>query len=694
MQCRARRRYQRARLLLYVTPSPPRAVIDMHTAFIRALLDTIDAGAIAVDRNGNVVLWNDAATSVVGLGSVHVAAGRALDLGFFLPDGETPCPAEQLPVYRVLGGEQFRRAAYFIRTTAIPSGAHARVSGTPIRDDDGSVGGGILVFGCGAHAAADRDVPTTESRRPGPDAGSAGILMSVLAEEMRQRRNLEEASRQLFDRNPRPMWIFDIETLRFLAVNEAAVQHYGYSRPEFLSMTIRDIRPAEDVHAVEVSVASSGPGIQTAQRWRHRKKDGTVIQVEVNRHEVTFGDRAARLILVEDVTDRESLHQQLLQAQKMEAVGQLAGGVAHDFNNLLTAIISFTQFAQEGLPPAHPSHEDLAEVVRASHRAVDLTRQLLAFSRRHISQPKVMDLNELVLTMDKLLRRLLGEDVELVTRPAAGLWRTRIDPSHLEQVIVNLAVNARDAMPAGGKLTIETANVVLGADYLASHPEGVGGEHVMIAVTDNGSGIPPEIQRRIFEPFFTTKELGKGTGLGLSTCHGIVKQAGGTIAVYSEPGRGTTFKIHLPRTEARRSVIPRQAAVRPRAGTETILVAEDDAAVRASVVRALRGMAYNVLESASPAEALRIAASRREPIDLLVTDVVMPGIGGKQLADRIAVDHPETKVLYMSGYADHGVVRNGEIETGVAFLHKPFHPDTLAAKVRETLDGAPVPVEV
>ncbi|HWQ15764.1 MAG TPA: ATP-binding protein [Roseiflexaceae bacterium] len=390
-----------------------------------------------------------------------------------------------------------------------------------------------------------------------------------------------------------------------------------------------------------------------------------------------------------DITERKRLEAQLLQAQKMEGIGRLAGGVAHDFNNLLTAIIGNAQLALESLPADHEARAEVAEIAGAAFRASALTRQLLAFARRQIIEPHVIDLNQLVLGMDALLRRLIGEDIELVTMPGPALWSVRADPGQIEQVIVNMAVNARDAMPRGGKLTIETRNVALDQAYARQHLSVVPGSYVLLAVSDTGEGMDEQVRERIFEPFFTTKEQGRGTGLGLATCYGIVKQHGGYIWVYSEPGHGTSFKIYLPRADEPAEGLPH--AEEPRAalhGGETILLVEDEAAVRALAARVLRAQGYTVLEAAHPDEALAIAAVQPAgSIHLLLTDVVMPGMSGRALAEELLRRSPGIKALFISGYTDNAIVHHGRLDPGVAFLPKPFAPATLARRVREILDS-------
>jgi len=393
-------------------------------------------------------------------------------------------------------------------------------------------------------------------------------------------------------------------------------------------------------------------------------------------------------VLARDVTARRQLEDQLRQAQKMEAVGQLAGGIAHDFNNLLTAILGCTQLLLHATPPEDARREDVEEIKNAGLRAAELTRQLLAFSRRQVLAPKLLDMNSVVANMDKMLRRLIGEDVALVTELAADLGPVNADPGQLEQVLLNLAVNARDAMPQGGRLTIATANVVLTEEYAERHHRLPPGQYVLLAVSDTGVGMDEATQKHLFEPFFTTKEVGKGTGLGLATVYGIVKQSGGYIWVYSEPGHGTTVKVYLPRVAGAAEPLPAaEAAPELRRGTETVLLVEDAAPVRTLARKSLENCGYRVLDAADGRAALDLSAHHAGGIDILVTDVVMPGMSGRELAERLAPLRPGMRVLYTSGYTDDAMVHQGVLRSGVAFLQKPFVPESLARKVREVLDG-------
>jgi two-component system, cell cycle sensor histidine kinase and response regulator CckA len=400
------------------------------------------------------------------------------------------------------------------------------------------------------------------------------------------------------------------------------------------------------------------------------------------------GSLTGGVAVLRDVTQQRQLEQQLTQAQKMEAIGRLAGGVAHDFNNLLAVIQSYGDLIFHELPEDDPKREDLGQMLAASERAASLTRQLLAFSRMQIAQLRTLHLNEVVSNVEKMLRRIIGEDIELTTNLSPSLGRLKADPGQIEQIILNLTVNARDAMPDGGCLTIETANIELDASYAAAHTGITPGEFVMLAVTDTGTGMDAATQKRIFEPFFTTKELGKGTGLGLSTVYGIVYQSGGNLSVVSEVGRGTSFRIYFPRVDERRDVDPerRKTTIAPTSHA-TILLVEDDDAVRHVAARILRRSGYNVLETRRPADARNLCIERGTSIDLLLTDVVMPEISGPKLADELSQICPQLRVLFMSGYPQGAVAKGGSLGTDISYVEKPFTPASLLEKVREVIEA-------
>jgi len=526
-----------------------------------------------------------------------------------------------------------------------------------------------------------------------------------LETEVAERKSAEEALRDsegryrlLFESNPLPMWVYDLETLAFLAVNEAAERRYGYSSEEFLQMSITDIRPPEDVARLLSSLPASADGLSEGGTWRHRKKDGALIDVEITSYPLSFAGRRTELVLANDITERKHAEEalrrsesQLRQALKMEAVGKLAGGIAHDFNNLLTAITGQSEMCLRRLTPEDPIYGRIDEIKKAGDRAAVLTRQLLAFSRKQILQPEVIDLNHVVFEVSKMLQRLIGEDIDLLLGLGADIGSVKADPNQLEQVLMNLTVNARDAMPTGGKLTIETSNVQLNEAFAGRHLSVPPGDYVMLAVSDTGCGIDAATQARIFEPFFTTKEVGKGTGLGLATVYGIVKQSGGSLWVYSEVGQGTTFKIYLPCVEGpveKVKVVAKHGELA--AGVETVLLVEDESVVREMAMEILVECGYSVLEAKDGAEALQLARQHAGEIHLMLTDVVMPRMSGRDLAEQLAIFRPEVKVLYMSGYTDDAIVHHGVLDEGTAFIGKPFTMEALAKKVRETLDAVAV----
>ncbi len=499
-------------------------------------------------------------------------------------------------------------------------------------------------------------------------------------------RRSEEHYRLLFETNPQPMWVFDRESYAFLAVNEAAVQHYGWSREEFLRMTARDIRPPEDVPALEALVertfGPARPGV-----FRHLRKDGSIIEVETVGNPMPFNGRPAIMVLANDVTEQRRLEEQVRQVQRMEAVGRLAGGVAHDFNNLLTVISGYTEMLVKALQDRPADQRRAEEIQRAAGRATALTRQLLAFGRKQVMEPRVLELDKVVEGMLPMLARLLGEHVEVRVERASALGQVKADPGQIEQVVMNLAINARDAMPDGGTLVVELADVELAGGTGPDAPLHTG-PHVMLAVRDTGCGMDATTQARIFEPFFTTKEVGKGTGLGLATVYGIIQQSGGTIRVESEPGRGATFRIYLPRVVeeagAAQDAAPGRGAL---TGHETVLVVEDEPVVRALEQEVLSAHGYHVLVASSAHEALRAEQACLEPIALLITDVVMPGPSGRELAQEFVRRRPRARVLYVSGYANDAFVNRGLLQPGTWFLQKPFSPEGLAGRVREILDG-------
>jgi two-component system, cell cycle sensor histidine kinase and response regulator CckA len=474
--------------------------------------------------------------------------------------------------------------------------------------------------------------------------------------------------------------------------NAGAERVKGYKAEEIIGKHLSVFYEPSDAKdgRPEKTLALAAQTGRAEDEGRRVRKDGSIFWANVV--VAPIHDSAGVLLgfakVTHDLTERRSLEERLSQSQKMEAIGTLAGGVAHDFNNLLSVVISYSELLADGLKDGDPMRADLDEIKGAGWRGVALTRQLLAFSRQQVLQPKVVDLTEIVAGMETMLRRLIGEDVELTAIGPPTLDKINVDPGQMEQVIMNLAVNARDAMPRGGKLTIETAEIVLDETYASEHSGVKPGPHVMLVVSDTGIGMENATQARMFEPFFTTKEIGTGTGLGLATVFGIVRQSGGAISASSEPGKGTTFKVYFPvadRAMVARAPVP-SADRRSLRGSETILLVEDDEGVRIVTRTILRKYGYNVLEAHGVGDAFLLCDQDAATIHLLLTDVVMPRMSGRQLASKLITARPDLKVLYMSGYTDDAVVRHGILDATIALLQKPITPEALVRKVRDVLD--------
>ncbi|HEV3096842.1 MAG TPA: response regulator [Candidatus Dormibacteraeota bacterium] len=497
--------------------------------------------------------------------------------------------------------------------------------------------------------------------------------------------------RNLFRVHPEPMWVFNIDTLRFLEVNDAAVLRYGYSHDEFLAMTIAEIYPPEELPAI--LAATREPAALNSISGVHVVKGGAQIEVQVSTRDVGKG---SRYVMAQDVTEKKKYQQHLAQAQRMESLGQLAGGVAHDFNNLLGVIINFSWFVKANLTAEiesgngerlRPVLKDMERIERAAENAARLTQQLLAFARVDVAQPRPMDLNVVVAELAPLLRRTIGEHIELLAEPGTALWPVMIDSGQVSQVLTNLAVNSRDAMPKGGKLTIDVENVDVDVAYVAAHMTLKPGRYVRLRVSDTGAGMDKQTLEHAFEPFFTTKPRGQGTGLGLATIYGIVTQAGGSIEVYSEPGLGTRVSVLLPATDQAVTADDVTLDAPVSRAVETVLVVEDSDDLREVVDRILTKSGYQVIVATGGAEALEASRKFTGHIDLLLTDVVMPHMLGNELAPQLIEARPDLRVLYMSGFAQPALAANGKLQPGVTLLDKPFNEPTLLARVREVLEA-------
>lgn len=508
-------------------------------------------------------------------------------------------------------------------------------------------------------------------------------------------RESEERFRLTFQTNPDAINITRLEDGLYVDVNDGFTRLTGYAREDVVGQTSVAIKIWNDpADRQELIRGLQKQGYYENLEARFRRKDGSIVYGLMSARVIPLQGTPHIISITRDITERKQaeearlkLEEQLRQAQKMESVGRLAGGVAHDFNNLLTVIQGHTMMMHDQIPAGHAFLEPLEAIQHAGERAAALTRQLLAFSRKQILAPRRLDLNHVVTNLRKMLERLIGEDIALSTLLQPDLWPITADPGQLEQVIVNLAVNARDAMPTGGQLTIETKNVYVESHQVQTHPEITAGPYILLSVSDNGCGMDEHIRAHLFEPFFTTKEVGKGTGLGLAMVYGIVKQSGGDISAYSESGHGTTFKIYLPaHPNSDSSEVSPPIQLVSRGGHETILLVEDEEMVRDLVQETLQEKGYTILQARLGSEALTLARQHQNKIDLLVTDVVMPQMSGRELAGWLKLIYPGIKVLFMSGYTDDAVVRHGLLTAEVEFLAKPFLPNALAAKVREILD--------
>jgi two-component system cell cycle sensor histidine kinase/response regulator CckA len=635
----------------------------------RTLFQTTTFGIVSQDRDGKIVMANSAAERILGLGERQLFALTSDDPRWrAIHEDGSPSPGDGHPA-----------------TVALRTGKP--VSGVVMGVWNPVLGSHVWLL-----------VNAVPEFRPGE---SGPFRVWVTFEDITERKKteanvvrlnteLEEAlswQRQIFEGSRDAVFLSDEEG-RFAVVNRAATELTGFAREELLTMTIPDLHEEPDLGAFRAFHRRILAGERLLSAAPIRRKDGTKVAVEFNNSLIVIGGKRFMHTAARDVTERRNLEEQLRQAQKMDAIGQLAGGVAHDFNNLLTVISGNTELLLLNVGAEDPKRGALTDIRKASERAASLTRQLLAFSRRQVLDPRLVDVHDVIAGIEKMLRRLIGENVELASDLAADPSWVNVDPGQLDQVVMNLALNARDAMPRGGRITIRTRNLEPAEPMDLEETAGRRlGPKVAISISDTGAGIHPELKPRLFEPFFTTKEFGKGSGLGLATVHGIVKQSGGDISVESEPGRGATFTVILPSQPAPRLRGGSSTSLRalPR-GTETVLLVDDEDAVRRIVKITLESMGYRVIEARNGPEALEAARLHSETIHLVVTDVVMPEMSGRDLAERLTKDHPGVQILYMSGYTDDAVLRNGIVEPGVSFLQKPFSPLTLARKVREVLD--------
>jgi two-component system cell cycle sensor histidine kinase/response regulator CckA len=636
---------------------------------MRVILYSIGDAVIAANTEGLITHINPVAEQLTGW-SESEALGRPLKQVFHIINEETRAEVEN-PVERVLReGAVVGLANHTLLIARDGTERPVADIGAPIRGEKREISGVVLVF---------RD--QTEDR---------AAQRALQEEKAIAQRYLDIAGVMMLALDP---------SADVILINKKGCEILGYEKREILGKNWFDhfipLRVREEIKSVfsrviqgdaELNEFVENPvlcrsGGERLIAWHNtvvRDEDDRVVTILSSGEDITEHKR------IEE--ERASLEEQLRQSQKMEAIGRLAGGVAHDFNNLLTVISGHCELSLFSLAEGDPVRANIEEIKKASDRAAGLTHQLLAFSRKQIMEMKVLDLNEVLQRLDKMLRRIIGEDIELLVIPGEPIGLVKADPWQIEQVVMNLAVNARDAMPNGGKLTIATANVELDEAYSRKHLAVQPGRYVMLSVSDTGMGMTPEIMDRVLEPFFTTKEPGKGTGLGLSTVYGIVKQSGGNIWLYSEPGRGTTFKIYLPQADEALEGLKEETAGEVPRGDETILVVEDEETVRKLAVRILKKQGYKVLEASGGDEALLRCKEFEDSIHLILTDVVMPGMSGKKLVDRLQKIYPEIKVLYMSGYTDNAIHHHGVLDPGTNFIQKPFTIDGLARKMREVLD--------
>jgi len=620
-----------------------------------AIVESSTDAVIGKNLDGIITSWNLAAEKIFGYREEE-ALGRSISM--LLPPEQLE--EENRIMERIRRGERVETfETVRMRKDAVLIQIAATIS--PIRNADGQV------------------------------IGASKIARDITAAKHSEEalRTSENNYRLLFESNPTPIVLYERDTLAFLAVNEAAVRLYGCTREEFLKMTFNDIAIPEEVPGFVERLSQLTAEAGNSGIWRHRKKDGQLLEMEITSHAVVFDRKNAWLSLAIDVTERLNLEAQLRQSQKMESVGQLAGGIAHDFNNLLTVINGHAGLLL-ALPDLPQKIADpLKDISEAARRAAELTRQLLTFSRKNVLQPEIVELNEVVNNVSKMLRRIMGEDITLEVNPAPSLPAVKADLGMIEQIMLNLAVNSRDAMPRGGRLRIQTSSVIVDKAHVQQNPEASTGRYVCISFTDTGCGIAPENLPRIFEPFFTTKELDRGTGLGLATVYGIVKQHQGWIEVTSQVNQGATFQIFLPATsEAARALTHSSTEQRVIGGTETLLVVEDEAPLLKLMHHILGSYGYEVLGCSTGKAALEIWEANRRKINLLLTDMILPdGMAGPELAEILKISKPDLKVVYTSGYNTEKLARDFTLDRGANFIQKPFHARKLAETVYDCLNS-------
>lgn len=638
-----------------------RQSLEDKTLMLQSVLDSMSDGLVVADERGKVVIWNPGADRLLGLGTANIDIQEwSHHYGLYLPDMVTPFPSDQLPLTRAIYGEA-STSVMFVRNPAVAEGIFVEAHASPLKDKHGIVNGGVVAF---------RDI--TERK---------------LAEEALLKS--EERFSKAFRNNPLAITISTEAEGRYLDVNDAFLDLLGYKRQDVIGHTAAELHFwSEPLDRIEMLRQLRHDKQVSKRQTRYRTTKGESREAEVWAESIELDGQACVLAITRDITEVQQLEAQFRQAQKMEAVGRLAAGVAHDFNNVMSIIMGYSDLLLGLIAPENPMNRYVSETKKAAKRAALLTTRLLAFSRKQVVFPRLLDLNDVVHNATSMLLQLVGEDIEIEFRPTAPLGSIRADPSQIEQVLMNLVVNARDAMPTGGKIIIETGEAELDEDFVSRHPGSHAGQHTVLVVSDTGCGMDENIKSQIFEPFFTTKAIGQGTGLGLSTVYGIVKQNEGYILVYSEPGKGTAFKIYFPRLydKAAMFVLSHEEPESPR-GSETILVVEDDKAMRELTVKLLQDGGYRVVEAEDAEDALRIMAASQPEIDLLLTDVVMLGTSGVELVRRAEEGHPKLRSLFMSGYTGDLVGRQGVLIEEAYFLEKPFTRRSLLTKVYAALHG-------